>query len=139
MRSDGFDRLFRWRVGPTSLVGPTRQRGRLFHSSSSWPSLALLPLWKRPPQPVTWSSSAVSYGGHEQMVGTNPVVVEKIRKMLRPHPTMNAVIERSLIGTAGNPLDRPRHFILKPQGRLRTFPRIPPASRLVFSQCQPVE
>lgn len=81
----------------------------------------------------------MSHSGNEQMVKTNPAVVEYVGKALSPHPTMNAVIERPLIGTAGNPLDRPRHFILKPPSGLRVFLRVPPTSRLVFSQRQPVE
>jgi hypothetical protein len=52
---------------------------------------------------------------------------------------MDAVIERPLVGTAGDPLDSLRHFILKPPGRLRTSLRVPSASGLIFSLRQPVK
>jgi hypothetical protein len=52
---------------------------------------------------------------------------------------MDAVLERLLVGTASDPLDRPLHFILKPPGRLRTSLGVPSASGLVFSLRQSVE
>ena len=94
---------------------------------------------KRPSQPVTRPSSRMGYRRHQQMAGIHPAVVQEIGKALRPHPTMDAVIERPLVGPAGYPLDRLCYFIQKSLGRSRTSLRVPSASGLKFPLRQPVE
>jgi len=74
----------------------------------------------------------MGHGRHQQMVGTDTPVIQEVGKAARPRPTINALIDGTVVRIAGDALDRSRHFVLEPQRGLWASLGVPAQGGLIL-------